>query len=77
VLNAAAAAFYYLRVAVYMYMREPASEAEPLRHGRLLWAGLAVATVLTIVVGLFPTPVYDSAGQAAQALPQDVTQASN
>ena len=77
VLNAAAAAFYYLRVAVYMYMREPASEAEPLRHGRLLWAGLAVATVLTIVVGLFPTPVYDSAGQAAQALPQDITQASN
>jgi NADH-quinone oxidoreductase subunit N len=77
VLNAAAAAFYYLRVAVYMYMREPASEAEPLRHGRLMWAGLAVATVLTIVVGLFPTPVYDSAGQAAQALPQDITQASN
>ena len=77
VLNAAAAAFYYLRVAVYMYMRDPASDDEPLRHGRLLWAGLAVATVLTIVVGLFPTPVYDSAGDAAQALPQEVTQASN
>jgi NADH-quinone oxidoreductase subunit N len=77
VLNAAAAAFYYLRVAVYMYMREPASEVEPPRHGRLLWAGLAVATVLTIVVGLFPTPVYDSAGEAAQALPQEITRASN
>jgi len=77
VLNAAAAAFYYLRVAVYMYMREPRTEVEPLRHGRLLWTGLAVATVLTIVVGLFPTPIYDSAGQAAQALPQEVTQASN
>ena len=77
VLNAAVAAFYYLRVAVYMYMREPATESEPLRHGRLLWAGLAIATVLTIVVGLFPTPVYDSAGQAAGALPQEVTQASN
>jgi NADH-quinone oxidoreductase subunit N len=76
VLNAAAAAFYYLRVAVYMYMREPASEVEPPRHGRLLWAGLAVATVLTIVVGLFPTPVYDSAGEAAQALPQEITRAS-
>jgi NADH:ubiquinone oxidoreductase subunit 2 (subunit N) len=62
---------------VYMYMRDPASDAEPLRHGRLLWAGLAVATVLTIVAGLFPTPVYDSAGEAAQALPQEVTQASN
>ena len=30
VLNAAAAAFYYLRVVVYMFMREPASEAPPL-----------------------------------------------
>jgi NADH-quinone oxidoreductase subunit N len=77
VLNAAAAAFYYLRVAVYMYMRDPASDAEPLRHGRMLWAGLAVATVLTIVVGLFPTPIYESAGDAAQALPQEVTRASN
>ena len=46
VLNAAIAAFYYLRVVVYMYMREPKTEAAPLRHGRLLWAGLAVTTVL-------------------------------
>ena len=34
VLNAAAAAFYYLRVVVYMFMREPTSEATPPRHGR-------------------------------------------
>ena len=40
VLNAAAAAFYYLRVVVYMYMREPQSEQPPLRHGRLMWSGL-------------------------------------
>ncbi len=33
VLNAAMAAFYYLRVVVYMYMREPTSEAAPPRHG--------------------------------------------
>ena len=43
VLNAAAAAFYYLRVVVYMFMREPRSEEAPLTHGRLLWGGLAVA----------------------------------
>ena len=34
VLNAAAAAFYYLRVVVYMYMRDPVTEAPALRHGR-------------------------------------------
>ncbi|MCX5671191.1 MAG: NADH-quinone oxidoreductase subunit N, partial [Planctomycetota bacterium] len=42
VLNAAIAAFYYLRVVVYMFMRDPAGELPRLRHGRLLWTGLAV-----------------------------------
>ena len=46
VLNAAVAAFYYLRVVVYMFMRDPASDAPALRHGALLWGGLAVATTL-------------------------------
>ena len=53
-LNAAVAAFYYLRVVVYMFMRDPASQAPPLRHGRLLWGGLAVTTSLTILFGLLP-----------------------
>ncbi len=68
VLNAAAAAFYYLRVVVYMYMREPASETPALRHGALLWGGLAVAALLTIALGFFPSALLDAAGQAAQAL---------
>ena len=41
VLNAAVAAFYYLRVVVYMFMRDSPSEAPALRHGALLWGGLA------------------------------------
>ena len=58
-LNAAVAAFYYLRVVVYMYMRDPQTEIPKLVHGRLVWAGLAVATVLTIVLGLFPNTLLD------------------
>ena len=78
VINAAIAAFYYLRVVVYMYMREPRTEQAPLRHGRLLWSGLAVTTVLVIVLGLFPTTVFEAVSEAAQALPPiEVTQASN
>jgi NADH-quinone oxidoreductase subunit N len=69
VLNATAAAFYYLRIAVYMYMREPATEVAALRHGRLLWTGLAAATALTILLGLFPTALLDVVGEAARALP--------
>lgn len=68
VLNAAAAAFYYLRVAVYMYMRDPASDAPPLSHGALLWGGLAAATLLTIVFGLVPTPLLEVAELAAAAI---------
>jgi NADH-quinone oxidoreductase subunit N len=68
VLNAAIAAFYYLRVVVYMFMREPASEAPALRHGALMWAGLAAASALTILLGLFPTGLLDAAGRAAEAL---------
>jgi NADH-quinone oxidoreductase subunit N len=68
VLNAAAAAFYYLRVVVYMYMREPQTEAPPLSHSRLLWGGLAAATFLTIILGLFPGPFLDIVNEAAQAI---------
>ena len=68
VLNAAVAAFYYLRVVVYMFMRESTTDAPPLRHGALLWGGLAAAAALTILLGLFPTGLLDAAGQAAQAI---------
>ena len=60
VLNAAAAAFYYLRVVVYMFMREPRTEEAPLAHGNLLWGGLVVASVLTVVLGLIPGPFLRS-----------------
>jgi NADH-quinone oxidoreductase subunit N len=68
VLNAAVAAFYYLRVVVYMFMREPASDAPAQRHGALVWGGLTAATILTIFLGLFPGPLLDVVGRAAQAL---------
>ncbi len=53
-LNAAGAAFYYLRVVVYMYMREPSEEIRPSSPGLLFRVGLAVTCVLTLVFGLFP-----------------------
>ena len=68
VLNAAAAAFYYLRVVVYMYMREPATEQPPLPHGRLLWGGLTAATVAHDPARALPGPALEIVGQAAPAL---------
>ncbi len=63
-INAAAAAFYYLRVVVYMYMREPAEESTPTSPGILFRAGLAIAGVGTLAFGLFPALV-DAAANAA------------
>jgi NADH-quinone oxidoreductase subunit N len=68
VLNAAVAAFYYLRVVVYMFMREPQSEQPALRHGRLMWTGLAAASLLTILFGIAPGALLDVVIQAARAI---------
>jgi NADH-quinone oxidoreductase subunit N len=68
VMNAAAAAFYYLRVVVYMFMRDPDAEVAVMPHGRLVWAGLAVTTVMTIVLGLFPGILLGLVSTAAQVM---------
>jgi NADH-quinone oxidoreductase subunit N len=74
-LNAAVAAFYYLRVVVYMWMRDPQSELPALIHGRLVWAGLGVATVLTIALGLVPGALLNIVEGAAAAVTEIGTQA--
>ncbi len=68
-LNAAAAAFYYLRVVVYMFMRESTSESDPARHSSLVWTGLWATTALTIALGLFPGPLISIVTDAAKAIP--------
>ena len=68
VINAAIAAFYYLRVVVYMYMREPSTEAPALTHGRLVWAGLGAASLLTVILGLFPGVILTIVQDAARAV---------
>ena len=70
-LNAAAAAFYYLRIVVFMYMREAPANAREITVGTFTRAGLAIAGVATIAIGLVPpitTVVYDAALKAAAAL---------
>ncbi len=68
VVNAAAAAFYYLRVVVVMYVRDPSESAAPVRVGRLVSAGLVVSAVATVIIGLVPGPVIAFAQEAARAL---------
>jgi NADH-quinone oxidoreductase subunit N len=63
-LNAAAAAFYYLRVVVYMYMRDPVEDLEPTHPSLLFRAGLAATGLVTLIFGLFPA-ILDLARNAA------------
>ena len=63
-INAAAAAFYYLRVVVYMYMREPTEEIRPSSPGLLFRAGLTITCVVTLIFGLFPA-ILTAASNAA------------
>jgi NADH-quinone oxidoreductase subunit N len=62
-LNSVLGAYYYLRVIVYMYMREPApgaAVAVPMRSGYVAFALLACA-LLVLVLGLFPGSTLDLA----------------
>jgi len=66
-LNSVLAAYYYLRVMVYMYMREPAVGAPvavPMRSGYIT-AALAIAAVGVVLVGLWPTTSLTYALDAA------------
>ena len=65
--NSVIGAYYYLRVMVYMYMREPAAGAPvavPMRSGYVT-AALLVSAILVLVLGLTPTHYLDVALSAA------------
>jgi len=67
VLNSVLAAYYYLRVLVYMYMREPqagAPIAVPMRSGYVA-AALVLAATAVIIVGLLPGSSLEMALRAA------------
>ncbi|HYQ01049.1 MAG TPA: NADH-quinone oxidoreductase subunit N [Polyangiaceae bacterium] len=68
-LNSVVGAYYYLRVMVYMYMREPepgAPIATPMRSGFVV-AALILAAVLVLVFGILPGSSLDIAAAAGIA----------
>jgi NADH-quinone oxidoreductase subunit N len=66
VLNSAIAAYYYLRVIVYMYMREAEGDAAGYAPSFAGALALAIALVGIVVLGVIPAPFVDLA-QAAVA----------
>ncbi|NIR45899.1 MAG: NADH-quinone oxidoreductase subunit N, partial [Gemmatimonadetes bacterium] len=47
--------WYYLRVIVTMYMREPRRAMEPIEWGRPLRAALVVCALVTVLMGVLPS----------------------
>jgi NADH-quinone oxidoreductase subunit N len=70
VLNSAIAAYYYLRVIVYMYMREPDGATASAVYAPSLAGGLALAISLAgiVLLGLMPAPFVDLAQSAVAPL---------
>jgi NADH-quinone oxidoreductase subunit N len=65
--NSVIGAYYYLRVLVYMYMREPAAGAPlavPMRSGYVT-AAIFVTAALVVALGLAPNRYLDAAVLAA------------
>jgi NADH-quinone oxidoreductase subunit N len=68
-LNSAVAAYYYLRILVMMYMREPGEavgEAEPIDAG--LRAALILPAAGTLLLGILPGWVLDFASRSSALL---------
>jgi len=66
-LNSVVAVYYYLRVMVFMYMREPAAGApvaKPMRSGYVT-AALLLSAILVLLLGIVPSQSLDMAIKAA------------
>lgn len=68
ILNSAVAAYYYLRVVIVMYMRQPEGELPTAATSPLLWAGIALALAGTILLGILPGGILEAARLSAVIL---------
>jgi NADH-quinone oxidoreductase subunit N len=67
VLTSAIAAFFYLRIVVQMFMRDPVREVRQ-TYDRALAIGIGVAALGIILIGVIPTPLIDLVKQTGLAL---------
>jgi NADH-quinone oxidoreductase subunit N len=71
ILTSIVSVYYYLRVVYYLYMKEPAEGHVVAPGGGVFAAGaLTIAIVGIMAIGLYPTPLFQAAGNAARVLLQ-------
>jgi len=67
-INSAIASYYYMRLLVYMYMRDERTEAPVASVPATMGMGLAISAIATVYLGLLPGPVLAFAVRGAQDL---------
>jgi len=68
VLNSAIGAYYYLRIIVAMYMREPQVETEVAPISFSLGSAIAISVIATLYLGILPGRVLEFASRSAADL---------
>jgi NADH-quinone oxidoreductase subunit N len=68
IITSAMGAYYYLRVVVTMYFRNPVAEAAPEGEAAGVDWGVAIACALVFVLGLGPSSIAEAARRGAQIL---------
>lgn len=68
VLNSAASVYYYLRVMVYMYMKEPTEEFDWAQASAPLTLSLVISAAGTLIPGVVPSVILQFAQQAVRLI---------
>ena len=67
VLNSVVSIYYYLRIVVAMYFRDPSRPLEPTDSASMR-AGLLIAAIAVVLLGIFPSTFVEWAGPAVAAV---------
>jgi NADH-quinone oxidoreductase subunit N len=67
VLNSAVSLYYYIRVVVFMWIKDEAAGSEPIMSPTLALV-LVVAVVGTLAMGIYPRPLFELADWSARSL---------
>jgi NADH-quinone oxidoreductase subunit N len=71
ILTSIVSVYYYLRVVYYLYMKEPAEGQVIASQGGVFALGaLTISVVGIFAIGIYPSPLFQAAGNAAKALLQ-------
>ena len=68
VINSVISVYYYLRITVIMYMKEPTREFTPLTLSPFIVAAIVISVIGTLQLGIFPSKVIEMAQQATLIL---------